>query len=340
MCVKEFLGFTCGHCSVPYLRQCPLTTSQPHFPPCSFPAERPIFTGENCSACSRVVWNIHILEQEEIHRSQHKRGECECEVIFDEEERQRRTHQRTRPSKGKGKGKSNIANGGEEDMQIARIGESDDVVLVEGSETDEETNVQSEYGQSQSDNHFNDNVPSQHTGASSTQQFSPATTNFGDREYVGYTTGGSLSGTDSRFIFPAASDMGRVERQHGFPQGGIATHVWAKHQSHINQPDGGMIWHPHANVILPPVPDLAALAAHRSAYSHHYPSRNWERTTSEPTERAIHSQYPSPAVTVVEGTSEFRMEYSGSDFYPESHHESEPQQPLVVSSDMAFTKTN
>ncbi|KAG0650685.1 hypothetical protein D0Z07_2402 [Hyphodiscus hymeniophilus] len=105
MCVKEFYGYNCGHCSVPVLRQCPLSTSNPHYPVCKFPAERPIFTDDFCHPCSRVVWNMKVLKDEEEHRARHLRGECTCEVIFDGEDREKRLHTRGGKDKGKGKGK-------------------------------------------------------------------------------------------------------------------------------------------------------------------------------------------------------------------------------------------
>jgi hypothetical protein len=89
MCVKQFYGYTCGHCSIPTLIQCPLAASNPLFPTCSYPAERPIFTGTYCHPCFRVVWNIRVLKEEEEHRCRHLRGECFCEVRFEGEDRER-----------------------------------------------------------------------------------------------------------------------------------------------------------------------------------------------------------------------------------------------------------
>ena len=108
MCVKEFLGYNCGHCSVPVLRQCPLSASNPIFPVCKWPAERPIFTNEYCHACSRVVWNIKVLKDEEDHRERHLRGECMCEVIFEGEDREERIQPHGGKEKLKGKGKNDI----------------------------------------------------------------------------------------------------------------------------------------------------------------------------------------------------------------------------------------
>jgi hypothetical protein len=86
MCVKQFYGYTCGHCSIPTLIPCPLVASNPFFPTCGCPAERPIFTGEYCHACFRVVWNSKVLKDEEEHRALHLRGECACEVRFEGED--------------------------------------------------------------------------------------------------------------------------------------------------------------------------------------------------------------------------------------------------------------
>ncbi|KAJ5032761.1 uncharacterized protein L3040_009353 [Drepanopeziza brunnea f. sp. 'multigermtubi'] len=103
MCVKEFLGYNCGHCSFPYLRKCPITSQNDSYPACHFPAERPIYTNENCHSCARVVWNSRVLKEEEEHRARHYMGECDCPVIFDTEDRERRP--RPRPAKGKGRSK-------------------------------------------------------------------------------------------------------------------------------------------------------------------------------------------------------------------------------------------
>ncbi|PSS23123.1 hypothetical protein M430DRAFT_17047 [Amorphotheca resinae ATCC 22711] len=115
MCVKEFFGYNCGHCSIPYLRKCPVSLSNPSFPICEYPAERPIFTDEYCHPCSRVVWNLKVLKEEEEHRGRHLRGECFCETVFEREERSRRT--RPRPGKGKGKAISGGQTSGPRDVE-------------------------------------------------------------------------------------------------------------------------------------------------------------------------------------------------------------------------------
>ncbi|KAH8814992.1 hypothetical protein F5884DRAFT_159341 [Xylogone sp. PMI_703] len=93
MCVKEFLGFICGHCSVPILKLCPIAAQHMIYPPCEWPAHRAIFVQEYCHPCSRVVWNQSVLQQEEEHRGRHQRKECFCEVIFDDIERKERGEQ-------------------------------------------------------------------------------------------------------------------------------------------------------------------------------------------------------------------------------------------------------
>ncbi|TVY54014.1 hypothetical protein LCER1_G002645 [Lachnellula cervina] len=125
MCVKEFLGYNCGHCSIPVLRACPISQSNPTFPVCQYPAERPIFTNDFCHPCSRIIWNIKVLREEEIHKERHMAGECLCEVIFEGEDREKRL----RPRSGKGKEKpvekahggasSGEASGGRNDRQGA-----------------------------------------------------------------------------------------------------------------------------------------------------------------------------------------------------------------------------
>lgn len=89
MCVKQFYGYSCGHCSIPTLIFCPLVASNPFFPTCGFPAERPIFTGQYCHACFRVLWNAKVLKEEEEHRLRHLRGECACEVRFEGEDQEK-----------------------------------------------------------------------------------------------------------------------------------------------------------------------------------------------------------------------------------------------------------
>lgn len=79
MCVKEFIGFNCGHCALPTLRGCPIVSQSPHFPYCRYPAERPILVPENCPSCARVVWNQRTLANEDSHREMHYRlGQEEC----------------------------------------------------------------------------------------------------------------------------------------------------------------------------------------------------------------------------------------------------------------------
>ncbi|ESZ99581.1 hypothetical protein SBOR_0026 [Sclerotinia borealis F-4128] len=94
MCVKKFWGYTCGHCSPCFLVKCPTTAQNDNFPPCSIPAEQPIFANQFCHACMRVNWNKGVIAEEEAHKGRHERGECGCEVVFDRGERERRERER------------------------------------------------------------------------------------------------------------------------------------------------------------------------------------------------------------------------------------------------------
>lgn len=89
MCVKEFYGFSCGHCSVPVIVQCPLAMQNTNFPYCSFPAERAIQFAEYCHGCARAWWNMKVLEDEAEHKRRHEQDLCQCEVIFTEADKKR-----------------------------------------------------------------------------------------------------------------------------------------------------------------------------------------------------------------------------------------------------------
>jgi len=80
----------CGHCSVPLLRQCPLSLSDHYFLPCAIPAERATYMANYCHPCDRAAFNSENLRKEAIHKEQHERGDCECEYVFSPEERERR----------------------------------------------------------------------------------------------------------------------------------------------------------------------------------------------------------------------------------------------------------
>ncbi|KAI1639536.1 hypothetical protein F4809DRAFT_656947 [Biscogniauxia mediterranea] len=82
MCFVEFIGYTCGHTSVPLNRECPMTTHLHSNPCCPAPATRPFLASEMCPPCARIIhgrW-VQILEME--HRFMHERGACGCEVRF------------------------------------------------------------------------------------------------------------------------------------------------------------------------------------------------------------------------------------------------------------------
>ncbi len=82
MCFQEFIGYTCGHCSLAVLRPCPLTTASALHPVCSQTASKPFLTGEMCPACQRIVHMRATLIEEYEHRFMHERGVCGCDVDF------------------------------------------------------------------------------------------------------------------------------------------------------------------------------------------------------------------------------------------------------------------
>ncbi|KAI1443084.1 hypothetical protein F5Y02DRAFT_226832 [Annulohypoxylon stygium] len=82
MCFTEFLGYTCGHTSVPVKRPCPMTTQSHVNPVCPSPACRPLLALTMCPSCARIVhgrW-IDIVVHE--HQFMHARGVCHCPVRF------------------------------------------------------------------------------------------------------------------------------------------------------------------------------------------------------------------------------------------------------------------
>ncbi|KAI1088857.1 hypothetical protein F5B19DRAFT_406096 [Rostrohypoxylon terebratum] len=82
MCFTEFLGYTCGHTSVPVKRPCPMTTQSHVNPVCPSPACRPLLALTMCPSCARIVhgrW-VDIVVHE--HEFMHVRGACSCPVRF------------------------------------------------------------------------------------------------------------------------------------------------------------------------------------------------------------------------------------------------------------------
>ncbi|KIH88459.1 hypothetical protein SPBR_07316 [Sporothrix brasiliensis 5110] len=82
MCFIEFVGYTCGHTSLPVLRPCPLTTASHTFPACSRRGDKTFFAGEMCSACQKIVHSRATQIEEYEHRFMHERGVCGCETVF------------------------------------------------------------------------------------------------------------------------------------------------------------------------------------------------------------------------------------------------------------------
>ncbi|KAK7907940.1 hypothetical protein PG985_015243 [Apiospora marii] len=82
MCIIEYIGYSCGHSSVPVLRLCPMTTHAPSNPVCKDPSHRPTMVGDMCPACSRVMHSrwVDIVMFE--HQWMHERGTCGCQAKF------------------------------------------------------------------------------------------------------------------------------------------------------------------------------------------------------------------------------------------------------------------
>ncbi|XXG94952.1 ndufs2, NADH ubiquinone oxidoreductase 49 kd subunit [Hypoxylon texense] len=82
MCFTEYMGYTCGHASVPVKRLCPLTTQLYNNPCCAQNAVRPVLAPTFCPTCARILhgrW-VNIIESE--HRFMHERGVCGCPAQF------------------------------------------------------------------------------------------------------------------------------------------------------------------------------------------------------------------------------------------------------------------
>lgn len=90
MCVHRYWGYTCGHCTPPFLVKCPQTLQAGNFPPCEIAGTYVLPANQFCHGCMRANWNKGVIAEEEAHRGRHERGECNCEVIFDRSERERR----------------------------------------------------------------------------------------------------------------------------------------------------------------------------------------------------------------------------------------------------------
>ncbi|KAI1075716.1 hypothetical protein F5B20DRAFT_377392 [Whalleya microplaca] len=82
MCFTEYIGYTCGHTSLPVKRPCPLTTQQHSHPSCPRSAARPILAPGMCPPCARILHFRHVNIVEFEHRFMHERGACGCPVRF------------------------------------------------------------------------------------------------------------------------------------------------------------------------------------------------------------------------------------------------------------------
>ncbi|KAI0842283.1 hypothetical protein F5Y06DRAFT_259434 [Hypoxylon sp. FL0890] len=82
MCFIEYLGYTCGHTSMPIKRPCPLTTQLHNNPCCPNAAVRPILAQTMCPGCARLLHGRYVNIIEHEHRFMHERGACNCDVKF------------------------------------------------------------------------------------------------------------------------------------------------------------------------------------------------------------------------------------------------------------------
>ncbi|KAI0147985.1 hypothetical protein F4776DRAFT_292968 [Hypoxylon sp. NC0597] len=82
MCFIEYMGYTCGHTSLPVKRPCPLTTQLHNNPCCPTPAARPLLAPTMCPACARILHGRYVNIIENEHRFMHERGVCNCQVQF------------------------------------------------------------------------------------------------------------------------------------------------------------------------------------------------------------------------------------------------------------------
>jgi hypothetical protein len=163
----------------------------------------------------------------------------------------------------------------------------------------------------------------------------PSSTEFVERQYVGYYTGGSNAG----FTHPL-SDVDHMAQGRGFPLGGFIPHnyIWAG-QPQIGQAGVGMIWYPGSEV-LSQLPEMPTVPMHNAAYHDlNVQQRVWERPASEPTERAA-ATYPSPTATVIEPLEYTCMKVLQLESEQPFEYDALPQQPAIVSSGMALTMTD
>jgi hypothetical protein len=261
---------------------------------------------------------MEVLRKEEEHRQLHKRGECQCEVIFDTEERERRLRPRGAKRKGKGKELAHI----EYEAQRGGEGGGD-----KGYTTEENVGAPPDIFEA---------------GPSRPQHNWGPETQMATYQYAGYqVTGGSGQmdlgleqsgvfsggGNGQIALFPTMQqhgspvgdgirrmDLDQVAAGHGFPVGGFVPreYLWDG-QMEMGQPGAGMKWYPQQEQAnMPTLPDLYSNPATRVFDKM---PREWQRAKSEPAEHIDHTV--SPALTFSKPVAA-----------------TEPEQPVVVSSDM------
>ncbi len=262
---------------------------------------------------------MDVLRKEEEHRQLHKRGECHCEVIFDSEERERRL----RPRGGKGKGKV---------KEGARLEYTGQAGGEEGAEN--QPVAEDAAGTRQDVVEAGPSCPSQGWGPE------PQMAAY---HYVRYHGGGGQGRVDlaeqeqrgeiqvdlgdSRIdLVPLAQGystgvrdrmhMDQVAAGQGFPVGGFVPldYLW-EGQMDIGQPGAGMKWYPQQHEHnMPAMPDL-------------YPPASTRVFDKMPRERQRAETEPQETTTYTTPSSITSKEPVNA---------TEPQQPAIVSSDMAL----
>lgn len=277
---------------------------------------------------------MEVLRKEEEHRQMHRRRECHCEVIFDAEERERRL--RPRGSKGKGKGRELAPiefggqGGGEGSAGVAGVSRVagkglriDTTVAGSGNPIVEVGPTNTRQGDADAQVVYQN--AGYHTGGAGIPQ---------QRQGGGFPAGGNtqmdLVPMEQQPGYPVGvgggygrTDLDHVARGEGFPVGGVIPreYLW-EGQMEIGQAGTGMKWYPQQNE--PNMPAMPDFYQSSTSIFDRMP-RTW-RSKSEPPEEINHPASPAVAFTKPAAVA------------VAVDVQTEPQQPAIVSSDMADTK--
>jgi hypothetical protein len=318
---------------------------------------------------------MEVLRKEEEHRQMHKRRECHCEVIFDAEERERRLRTRGSKGKGKGKELARIEFGGRggDEGEAGAAGVAGGVagaaavagasavadVSEKGHGLDtSNTGMGTRRGVAEKGLHLDTTGTGMGTrhgvaegGPRNPRQDWAPDAQMAAYQYVGYHTSGtgnppdmaqhrqgsgfSGAGNTQMDLVPMGQrpghtagggvgrmDLDQVAAGYGFPIGGVVPreYLW-EGQMEIGQPGAGMKWYPQQHEAnMPAMPDLYSSA---TSIFDKVP-RTWQRSKSEPPEEINH-----PASPALNFTQPITVAVAVA------VAQTEPQQPAIVSSDMA-----